>query len=190
MKSLSSYIITIILLFSLPIKSQAQTVKPTDNVAILLKKRTDSISNYILKHNNQLIVFAKIHSKKDPVRVVNDKWPDDVDYSYNILKDSTGRVIFIAEMPYSESGDWYIEYRHYFDNSGNTIAFERITNVFDSDVKGGVIYETLINYYLPGLKLKDKIYTLKRKDGKNIKNSGMLTSIITPIMYTRMQQNV
>ncbi|MFB9844278.1 calponin homology domain-containing protein [Mucilaginibacter ginsenosidivorans] len=172
MKILTYCIIPVILLFLLSIKIQAQAVKPTDNAALFLKKRTDSISNYILKHNKRLIIFAKIPNKKNPVRVIGDKWPDDAEYSYNILKDSAGRVIFIAEMPYSESGDWYIEYRHYFDNSGNTVAFKRITNVFDNDVKDGVIYETLTNYYLPNLKLKDKIYTLTSKDGKNIKNNG------------------
>lgn len=172
MKTSSLWLFLASFILSSVVRAQTRPVKLSDSISVSIEKQTDIIYNYIAKHNNQLILFAKLPGKKVAVKVKNQKWPDEVDDSYNIFKDSTGKVIFIADMPFSESGDWYIEYRHYFDSNGNTIAFERITNVFDSDIKGGLIYETLVNYYSPGLKLRSKEYTLKRKDGKNIKDSG------------------
>ena len=78
----------------------------------------------------------------------------------------------IAEIPFSESGDWYIAYTHYFDSKGNTYAFRRGANIFDNGVKGGVIYETSVRYYDKGFKLLSKSRTLKDGKGKSVKNDG------------------
>lgn len=173
MKAITLSLFLIILSFSSLVKGQTITSKtPCDTGLVVIKKRISFIDSQIVKRNRQIIVLAKVPGKKIPVRVIHDKWPDDIDESYNVLKDNAGSVILIAEMPNNESGDWYIEYRHYFDNAGNTIAFERTTNVFDSNVKGGVIYETRINYYSPDFKLKYKEYTLTDKAGKKVKNNG------------------
>ena len=72
-------------------------------------------------------------------------------------------------MPYSESGDWYIEYRHYFDDNGKTFAFSRLGNIF-ADVKGGLAMEILLKYYDDNFKTINQTYRLTDKDEKNNKN--------------------
>lgn len=96
--------------------------------------------------------MAKISGRKNIVKVKGENWPDNLEYTYNILRDSTGRIIFIAQMPYSESGDWFISNAHYFDEQGNTYAFERQENVFNDEVKGGVVKHSISKLYGEGFK--------------------------------------
>ncbi len=104
------------------------------------------------------------------IKVEGDKWPDEIEYTYNIVKDTTGRIILIAQIPYSESGDWFITYSHYFDEQGKTFAFVKKTNVFSEEIKGGVVHETDIKYYNINFKVLKKMYTLQDKNGKAVKN--------------------
>ena len=131
-----------------------------------------AIDLYAKKNQQRLIVLVKLPNKKGLLRVKNGKWPDDIEYTYNILKDTAGRIILISQIPYSESGDWFITYSHYFDERGKTFAFRKETNTFDSDIKGGVIFENLTKYYNTDFKIIKQIYTIQDKSGKAIKNNG------------------
>jgi hypothetical protein len=74
-------------------------------------------------------------------------------------------------MPFSESGDWEIAYRHYFDEEGHTFCFEKEESIFDESVSGGVVRQISNMYYRNNFTLileTDKITdvkdrTLKRK---------------------------
>jgi hypothetical protein len=143
-----------------------------DTVLIALKKKRAAIDQYVYKHQKDLIVMVKVSGKKNLVRVKNENWPAETEYIYNILKDTTGRVILIAEMPYSESGDWYIEYKNYFDNNGRTFVFSKRETVFDDSVKGGVAMEELFNYYDAGFKIINQKHSLTDKDEKPIKRNN------------------
>ena len=134
-----------------------------------LKKKAKEIDQYVYKHQKELLVFAKVPGKSKLVRVIKENWPDATEYTYNILKDSTGHIIMIAQMPYSESGDWYIEYKNYFDNNGKTFCFSKRETVFDDSVKGGIAMEQLFNYYDLNFNLLGKIDKLTDKDEKTIK---------------------
>ena len=163
----------ILLIGSVLAKAQTTTdIAATDSVATTLKKEKLATDKYLDKHGKSLLLYSKVPKKKIPVRVINEKWPEDGSDSYNILKDATGKIIMIAEIPISESGDWFITYTHYFDVNGNTYAFRRQANTFDDRVKGGVIYETLVKYFNVNLKPVAKTYTLQDKKGRPIKNSG------------------
>lgn len=85
-----------------------------------------------------------------------------------ILKDSTGRIIAIEQVPYSESGDWYEGFKHYFDSSGKTFAFTTRTTVFDDSVKGGVVMLQSFNYYNASFNLLDHATILSDANEKPV----------------------
>jgi len=149
-----------------------ESAGPTDTTLTKLKSKKAATDKYLKGHGKALIILVKLTGKKTLVPVKNEEWPDDIEYTYNILNDGSGRVILISQIPFSESGDWFITYTHYFDENGKTYAFEKRTNVFDSDVKGGVLYETLTKYYQADFREIGRLYTLKDKAGRSIKNTG------------------
>lgn len=154
-----------------------QSTKATDiadSFILKLENKVKVIDTYALKHFKDLIIWVKLPEKTKLIKVKSEHWPEEVEYTYNILKDSSGRILVISQIPFSESGDWYITYTHYFDEKGNTYAFRKQTNVFDSEVKGGVIYETLLKYYDENFNILKKTYKLQDKSGKTIKNNGHL----------------
>jgi len=91
--------------------------------------------------------LVQLSGRKALVKVKNDSYPDNTEYIYNVVKDSTGKVIAIEQIPYSESGDWYEEFKHYFDANGKTLAFSKRETVFDDGVKTGVAVEDSFDYY-------------------------------------------
>lgn len=127
-------------------KSKNSSAVGIDNPEIqrLQKKQVDSI--FRLNRKN-LTILVKIPGKSNLVEVRNENWPEEIETTYNLLKDETGKVILFIESPYSESGDWNITYAHYFDNAGRTFAFTRQTNFFNSICTEGVAYETITEYY-------------------------------------------
>lgn len=145
---------------------------PVDSALTKLKNKRAAVDQFIIKHDKALIILVKVPGKTKLIKVINENWPDEIEYTYNILKDTTGRIILVSQIPFSQSGDWFITYTHYFDEKGNTYAFRKQTNIFDSDVKGGVIYETLLKYYDVNFSILKKNYTLQDKSGKTIKNNG------------------
>lgn len=105
------------------------------------------IDTLFTKSSRSLLVFSKRVGAAIPEQVTNTQFPEAVETTYNILKDSAGNIITISEFPYSESGDWHIAYTYYFDVIGKTFAFERQTNFFNSICTPGVAYETKTFYY-------------------------------------------
>lgn len=114
-----------------------------------------------------MLVFAKVPDKKALLKIENEKWPDEVEYSYNVLEDDNGKVILIDSSPVSESGDWDVSHTHYFDENGNTFLFERKANAFnDCLTNDSVAYETIKKYYTPPFKLIKQQDILVDKNGK------------------------
>lgn len=126
-------------------------------------------------HEKEIIVLVKVPGKANLLKVKGNKWPDEVEYTYNIKRDSTGKIFEVVQIPNSESGDWFLSLAHYFDNDGNTYAFQRNFNVFDSEIKGGVIYETTIKYYNPLFKQLGRSYQVTDIKGRKVsgKNSPL-----------------
>jgi hypothetical protein len=147
-----------------PVKLASQK----DSIILKLKNKKAAVDQYLLKHDKALVVFVKIPGKKNLIRIENENWPDEIEYTYNILKNSSGKIIFVAQIPYSESGDWDIAYRHYFDEQGNTYAFNKVESIF-GDVKGGVIREILLTYYDEKFKNISQVNSFTDKDYRTIK---------------------
>jgi len=168
MKALS-FFITIALFAVFCGWSEAQ-VLPQGNVFLKsLQKEKSRTDQYEFKHRVQLIVLAKLEGRQQLVRIKNDNFPDNTDIIYTVVKDSTGRIVAVEQVPYSESGDWYEEFKHYFDAKGNTFAFTIKTTVFDDSVKGGVAMWQSFNYYTSALNLLNHTITLTDSKEKPIK---------------------
>jgi hypothetical protein len=57
---------------------------------------------------------------------------------------------------------------HYFDTEGNTFAFEKQTNFFNSGCTEGVAYETETKFYNTGFELIARQYKLVDEKGKDL----------------------
>ena len=90
-----------------------------------------------------------------------------MEYTYNVLKDASGKINFIAQIPHSESGDWDIEHLTYFDESGKTFAFVDKQSIF-TDYKGGIIREISTRYFDQNFHQLKKVDKLVDKDFKPI----------------------
>ncbi|MGZ3822843.1 MAG: hypothetical protein ACXVB6_19770, partial [Mucilaginibacter sp.] len=139
--------------------------KPTPNSELAeLKNKKAAIDQYAYKHRKEMAVWVKLTGKKKLIKVNGENWPDGTEYIYNVLKDASGHIMLTEQIPYSESGDWYIECRHYFDDSGKTFAFIKRETVFDESVKGGVAVEELLKYYDVNFTVINQSFRLTDKD--------------------------
>ena len=101
--------------------------------------------------------------------VFNENWPDTIEKTYNIWRNGKGNIVLIGEFPTSESGDWDIEYLHYFDKKEEIFAFQRNTNFFNSMCTEGVAYEKIIEYYNSNFNRIERNYSLTGKNKKKLK---------------------
>jgi hypothetical protein len=128
------------------------------------KARIDTLYEH---SKGELITLVKQAGSKEPVQVFNDSLPDDeVEATYTLFKDSSGKISSISEFPFSQSGDWYIVLTHYFDPRGHTFAFERQTNFFNSGCTGGIAYETKTEYYDTAFRLVSSRYRLVDEENR------------------------
>jgi len=91
------------------------------------KARLDSL---IMLHLDDMLLIGQKDTTPNFVSFSADEIPEDLATMYNIYKDSTGRISYIAEIPVSQSGDWMAGFLHYFDPAGRTFAYEEFTNYF------------------------------------------------------------
>lgn len=121
------------------------------------------------RDTSQLMVWVKVPGKKTLVELKGNHFPKEVETTYNLLKDKEGHVIYMVEVPYSESGDWFISYKSYFYPNGKLFAFERNANFFNGECtaeESEPVHERLVKYYNADFQLLDSAYTLKDNQGK------------------------
>ena len=158
-------LLTPIILFG----QQAKTHEDTSLVS--LKQRKAKYESYAYNHRKNIIFLVKISGKKDLLRVKEGDWPDDTEFIYTILKDERGKIMLITQSPYSQSGDWYLECKHYFNSNGKTFAFSKRETVFNDSVKGEVAMETFLRFYNDRFEVIEKDYRLTDGDDKLIKRN-------------------
>jgi hypothetical protein len=167
------YLLTLLLISFSTISSgqpsRAAATQKTDSALILLKTKQKQTDDYVFKNQKSILVFSKVYKKRNLVKVINEDWPEGTEMIYNIVKDKQGKIILIAAMPYSESGDWYIEYKHYFDENGRVYAFTKKETSFDNSVKGGLVMEMAFRYYDIYSKLIGSAHRLTDQNDKLIK---------------------
>lgn len=114
-------------------------------------------------------ILVKEPGNKKLVVVVNENFPEEVEVTYNILRNADGKILLVGEYPYSESGDWDIGYEHYFDESGLTFSFQKRTNFFNSFCTDGVAYENVVEYYDSSFNRLHQAYSLIDENKQTLK---------------------
>lgn len=112
----------------------------------MIKQQKIEIDSFVVQNPKNLTILVKRIDHSDLFQIENEKFPDDVETTFNLVKDKTGRIIYICEIPNSESGDWFVTLNHYFDENGKTFAFEKHTSSFAS-VCAEITYETKVEYF-------------------------------------------
>jgi hypothetical protein len=157
--------------------SQTQTSYPTGQIKSSsvdtdkerLRKLKSSIDAKYNAKNSKVGILVKTPDNK-LIEVKNRQFPDEVDVTFNLLKDSLGRLVLFKEIPnLTESGDDYIEITHYFDSEGRTFAITLLDNYF---VEKGVAYWTKTIYYDNDFKEIGKVETLLDKNNKPLKKDN------------------
>lgn len=149
----------------------ACTGNPPANEALDRARADKSAIDGNIKPDN-LLVFAKIPGKKIAVAVENKRYPAKFESTFNVMKDKSGRIIYIAEMPYSETNDWFIAYRSYFDSTGNLFAFQKLNNFLKNKCVKGAAVEKITKFYNGKSQLLDSVYTLTDTNNKPLDASA------------------
>ena len=155
-------------------KSDTSTSRllPEPDILERLTYQKKSIDTLFNNSNDKLLVLAKLVDKEELIEIKNENFPENVEVTFNILKDSLGQIISATEFPFSESGDWNITLTHYFDKDGKTFAFERQTNFFNSICTAGVAYETQTEFYDNNFQKIHKMYTLVDEHNKALEKDN------------------
>ena len=141
---------------------------PEPDIAERLQYQKAFIDTSFNHNRDNIEVLVKFTDKTDLMPFRDTILPDETERSFNILRDSFRHIVAITESPYSQSGDWFLTLTHYFDNNGQTFAFERQSNFSNSGCTEGVAYETKTEYYDADFKLIRKEYKLVNEKGKNL----------------------
>ncbi|UXE67272.1 MAG: hypothetical protein KA713_01310 [Chryseotalea sp. WA131a] len=134
-----------------------------------LEKERIEIENKIANDKNKLVVLVKVTGQTDLIKVIEQNWPDDIETTYNILKNQRGQIIYLGEFPTSESGDWSLGLKHYFGDNGKLIAFEKRLSYFNVDCTDGAVIETIIELYDNDFKVAKTSKTQTDNNGKELK---------------------
>ena len=130
-----------------------------------------STQDFILQNKEKVELMAITTPASKPFALPDREWPDDVTTSINLLRGESGNPTYYAAYPISESGDWFIGYRYYFNEStGQVVAFERLANFFNSICVSGVAKELSTYYFSTDGKLIAKSYSVKDSDGNDLNN--------------------
>lgn len=148
---------------------------------------------YIAKRDD-IEILLKLSKSYDLIPFKGSILPDETEKSFYILRDSIKNILAITESPYSQSGDWFITLTHYFDKYGQTFAFERQTNFFNSGCTEGVAYETKTEFYNSDFQLINNEYKLVDETEKDL-NKDSCTSMyeldykVLPTLNKYLQTN-
>ena len=129
------------------------------------KRRLDSL---LQSKKKNILVYVKVKDTQAPRKVINEQWPGDIESTYNILKNDMGQVVYFAEFPISESGDWTLELKHYFNKDGKTIVFEKRISFFNEDCAEGAITEVSTDLFANNFKLHATIKSLQDSKGNSL----------------------
>jgi len=139
------------------------------NLVDSIKDRMDSVETYLASSEKKIELMALTSDSSDPVMVVEDEWPENTIVSINLLRDQKGNIIYYAEYPFSESGDWFIGYEYYVNEiSGNIYGFKRMANFFNSVCVDGVLQEESTYFFDLNFILIGKSYSITDTDGEAI----------------------
>jgi len=123
-----------------------------------LKNQKYSIDSAI--NAGALQLFVKIKGKPGLLEAKDSRNKTNVEAAYNVFRDKSGKVVYIAELPFSPKDDWFISYKSYFGADGKLLAFQAQNNFFGSECAKGAAMENLVKYYNADFTVADSSYTL------------------------------
>ncbi|MES2809073.1 MAG: hypothetical protein V4619_10635 [Bacteroidota bacterium] len=110
------------------------------------KQYKSSIDTTLSRNEGSVQLFAKVTGQDTLVLVEDGEWPDDTEYSINMMRDTSGNIIRISSTPVSQTGDWNVECIHYFNQQGNTVVYEKRAGAFVLP-NDGLAFETITDYF-------------------------------------------
>lgn len=162
---------------------------PEPDILERLKGQKSQIDTLAARKELKFEVLVKEPNKEKLTIVINQQWPEIVETTFNIWRNSEGQIKRIGEYPFSESGDWNIGYEHYFDKNGKTFSFERNTNFFNSICTDGVAYEKIIEFYNSDFNRLDRIYSLTDKGKQELKKEDCVMNYDYPYDVSNNLEN-
>lgn len=146
-----------ILITSISVLYACSSPKADKNVSLLKNKKytVDSTINA-----QSLIVYVKVKDKAGLISREEARNQKNLEATYNVFKDKSGKVLYIAELPFSPNDDWFISYKSYFNQEGKLFAFQRENNFFGSECTKGAAMENLLKFFNPDFSVADSSYTL------------------------------
>ncbi|WP_207421912.1 hypothetical protein [Desertivirga brevis] len=131
--------------------------KADKNVSSLKNKKytVDSMINA-----GSLIVYVKVKEKAGLISREEARNQKNLEATYNVFKDKEGKILYVAELPFSPKDDWFIAYKSYFDKDGKLFAFQRENNFFGSECTKGAAMENLVKFFDQNFNVADSSYTL------------------------------
>ena len=122
--------------------------------AAIAQQRVRTVDSLLGKKRNSLVYAAGLPDHHLTIVPKPDDAPDSAEEIFAVLRDDQGRIVYAAESPVSQSGDWNIQSSHYFDSTGTTVMVQREASFFNgctlakSDSTVGV-HETVTSYFAP-----------------------------------------
>jgi hypothetical protein len=147
----------------------------TNKLDDLENKKTE-IDKLVSVKKEALLIFVRTTAKENAQQVFGRNWPDNIVTTYNICKNSNDRVVFLAEFPFIESGDWNFEFRHYFADDGHLIATETRISYFSQGCEDKLIRLTETNLYDANFEVTLSSTAITDKDGKVMTDLDCLDS--------------
>jgi TonB family protein len=115
-------------------------------------------------------IYIKVASFETITRVLESEIPDEYEILYELFEENNS-VYKITQLISSESGDWSINLKYYFDSDGNVFIIEKKTSQFNSNC-GEVIFETITKLIDINNDKTLKIINLEDGKGKQIKRKN------------------
>lgn len=148
------YIACLLLCSIIACKSKSKKAETIEQ----LRLKKASIDSMIT--DSSLVIYVKTSGSDKLLKVESKQYPESIETTYNVLKNEDGDILYIAELPFSETSDWFQAYRSYFDEDGKLFAFQRLNNFLKSECTRGAAIEKSTSYYSSKFKRIDSVYTL------------------------------
>lgn len=130
-------------------------------------------ADYIFMRENYLVeLYVQDSTKQEIIRVPNfENIPAGLIATYNIIRYKSGEIMYVAEFPYSTTGDWENIYESVFDETGKLLKFVRKSRFIEKD---NLVSEKSEYYYNSKHKLLKKTYECMDQNNKNIADDNEL----------------
>jgi hypothetical protein len=147
----------------------------------------DSIKGHL---NQNLKVFCRLPESPKIIAIVDTtRWPEEIETTFNVIFDSTGRVVEFVEIPRTYDSAW--EVRYYYDEGGRLLRLQFHQTTPDAGQNCTAILREYIDEYFSGDgSILDSTCSFKDADYKPIDTAGCNLDRDTRIFVYRTTSDV